>query len=124
MYETEAHYHVDAVRVGTSVNVYPGESITKLNVGRDLPWLDPDSQQAKDIERFRWFSNGYIAQDPTDELRIIDVRYSIVPNQMKALWSIKLSKAVDANTHVRYETHRDNTPESRQIFFDMLTGDK
>ncbi|ANP76394.1 metal-dependent hydrolase [Vibrio crassostreae 9CS106] len=124
VYETEAHYHVDAVRVGTSVSTYPGESIAKLNVSRDLPWLDPDSQQAKDIERFLWFSNGYIAQDPTDELRIIDVRYSIVPNQMKALWSIKLSKAVDANTHVRYETHRDNTPESRQIFFDMLTGDK
>ncbi|MEZ8946042.1 metal-dependent hydrolase [Vibrio sp. 10N.247.311.12] len=123
VYETEAQYHVDAVRVGTSVNVYLGESIAKLNVSRDLPWLDPDSQQAKDIERFRWFSNGYIAQDPTDELRIIDVRYSIVPNQMKALWSIKLSKTVDANTHVKYETHRDNTPESRQIFFDMLKGD-
>lgn len=124
VYETEAHYHVDAVRVGTSVSTYPGESIAKLNVGRDLPWLDLDSQQAKDIERFRWFSNGYIAQDPADELRIIDVRYSIVPNQMKALWSIKLSKTVDVNAHVKYETHRDNTPESRQIFFGMLTGDK
>ncbi|OBT03649.1 metal-dependent hydrolase [Vibrio cyclitrophicus] len=124
VYETEAHYHVDAVRVGTSVSTYPGESFAKLSVGRDLPWLDLDSQQAKDIERFRWFSNGYIAQDPADELRIIDVRYSIVPNQMKALWSIKLSKTVDVNTHVKYETHRDNTPESRQIFFGMLTGDK
>ncbi|MEZ9417274.1 metal-dependent hydrolase, partial [Vibrio sp. 10N.286.49.E1] len=78
-------------RVGTSVNVYPGESIAKLNVSSDLPWLDSNSQQAKDIERFRWFSNGYIAQDPSDDLRIIDVRYSIVPNQLKALWSIKLS---------------------------------
>ena len=124
VYETEAHYHVDAVRVGTSVSTYPGESTAKLNVSRDFPWLDPDSQQAKDIERFRWFSNGYIAQDPADELRIIDVRYSIVPNQMKALWSIKLSKTVDVNAHVKYETHRDNTPESRQIFFGMLTGDK
>ncbi|CDT71676.1 putative membrane-bound metal-dependent hydrolase [Vibrio coralliirubri] len=124
VYETESRYYVDAVRVGTSVNTYPGESIAKLNVSRDLPWLDPDSQQAKDIERFRWFSNGYIAQDPTDALRIIDVRYSIVPNQMKALWSIKLSKAVDANTHVKYETHRDNTSESRQILFAMLTGNK
>ncbi|MEZ9440673.1 metal-dependent hydrolase [Vibrio atlanticus] len=124
VYETEAHYHVDAVRVGTSVNIYPGESVAKLNVSRDLPWLDLDSEQAKDIERFRWFSNGYIAQDPTDELRIIDVRYSIVPNQLKALWSIKLSQSAYAETHIKYETHRDNTPESRQIFFDMLTGDK
>ncbi|UPR50910.1 metal-dependent hydrolase [Vibrio cyclitrophicus] len=123
VYETEAHYYVDAVRVSTSVSAYPGESIAKLNVSRDLPWLDPESQQAKDIERFRWFSNGYLGQDPTDELRIIDVRYSIVPNQMKALWSIKLSKAVGANAHVKYEMHRDNTPESRQIFLEMLKGD-
>ncbi|MCF7505411.1 metal-dependent hydrolase [Vibrio sp. L3-7] len=124
VYETEHRYYVDAVRVGTSVKTYPGESIAKLNVSRDFPWIDPNSQQARDIERFRWFSNGYVAQDPMDELRIIDVRYSIVPNQLKALWSIKLSPSANADTHVKYETHRDNTPESRQIFFGMLTGDK
>jgi len=122
VYETEGHYHVDAVRVGTSVKTYPGESIAKLNVNRDFPWLDPNSQQAKDIERFRWFSNGFISQDPNDALRVIDVRYSIVPNQLKALWSIKLSKSADAEEHVLYETHRDNTPVSREIFFDMLKG--
>ncbi|NOJ06462.1 metal-dependent hydrolase [Vibrio splendidus] len=123
VYETEHRYYVDAVRVGTSVKKYPGESIAKLNVSRGFPWIDPNSQQARDIERFRWFSNGYVAQDPTDELRIIDVRYSIVPNQLKALWSIKLSPSANADTHVKYETHRDNTPESRQIFFGILMGD-
>ena len=123
VYETENRYYVDAVRVGTSVKTYPGESIAKLNVSRDFSWLDPDSQQAKDIERFRWFSNGYVAQDPMDEMRIIDVRYSIVPNQLRALWSIKLEPLVGSEAHVSYETHRDNTPESRQLFLDMLKGD-
>ncbi|WP_192890546.1 metal-dependent hydrolase [Vibrio bathopelagicus] len=123
VYETEHRYYVDAVRVGTSVKTYPGESIAKLNVSRDFSWLDRDSQQAKDIERFRWFSNGYVAQDPMDEMRIIDVRYSIVPNQLRALWSIKLEPSVDSEAHVRYETHRDNTSESRQVFLDMLKGD-
>lgn len=121
VYETEEHYHVDAVRVGTSINKYPGETIAKLNVRRDFPWLDPHSQQAKDIERFRWFSNDYLAQDPTDKQRIIDVRYSIVPNQLKALWSIKLSPSASADTHVEYETHRDNSAASRKVFFNMLT---
>ncbi|MBY7732254.1 metal-dependent hydrolase [Vibrio splendidus] len=123
VYETEHRYYVDAVRVGTSVKTYPGESIAKLNVSRDFSWLDRDSQQAKDIERFRWFSNGYVAQDPMDEMRIIDVRYSIIPNQLRALWSIKLEPSVDSEAHVRYETHRDNTSESRQVFLDMLKGD-
>ncbi|MEZ9409040.1 metal-dependent hydrolase [Vibrio lentus] len=123
VYETEHRYYVDAVRVGTSVKTYPGESIAKLDVSLDFPWLDLNSQQAKDIERFRWFSNGYVAQDPADEMRIIDIRYSMVPNQLSTLWSTKLEPSVDSEMHVRYETHRDNAPESRQIFLDMLKGD-
>lgn len=123
VYETEHRYYVDAVRIGTSVKTYPGESIAKLDVSLDFPWLDLNSQQAKDIERFRWFSNGYVAQDPADEMRIIDIRYSMVPNQLSTLWSIKLEPSVDSEMHVRYETHRDNAPESRQIFLDMLKGD-
>lgn len=120
VYETEKHYFVDAVRVGTSVKTYPGDSIAKLNVSRDFPWLDPSSQQARDIERFRWFSNGYLAQDPTNELHIMDVRYSIVPNQLKALWSIKLSPSANGDTHVEYTTHRDASPASREALYRML----
>lgn len=120
VYETEKHYFVDAVRVGTSVKTYPGDSIAKLDVSRDFPWLDPSSQQARDIERFRWFSNGYLAQDPTNELHIMDVRYSIVPNQLKALWSIKLSPSANGDTHVEYTTHRDTSPASREALYRML----
>lgn len=123
VYETEDSYYVDAVRVGTSVKTYTGESVAKLDVGRDFPWLEPESQQAKDIERFRWFSNGYVAQDPTDKLRIIDVRYSVVPNQLNALWSIRLSPTASEETHVEYATHRDNSATSRALFFEMLLDD-
>ncbi|MFA0087639.1 metal-dependent hydrolase [Vibrio sp. 10N.261.51.F12] len=120
IYETDQQYYVDAVRVGTSVKTYPGESIAKLDVNRDFPWLDPNSQQAQDIERFRWFSNGFLAQDPTDELSIMDVRYSMVPNQLKALWSIKLSPSATADSHVEYTTHRDVSPADRDVFLSML----
>ncbi|MGV2986703.1 metal-dependent hydrolase [Vibrio sp. E150_011] len=120
IYETDQQYYVDAVRVGTSVKTYPGESIAKLDVNRDFPWLDPNSQQAQDIERFRWFSNGFLAQDPTDELSIMDVRYSMVPNQLKALWSIKLSPSATVDSHVEYTTHRDVSPADRDVFLSML----
>jgi hypothetical protein len=33
--------------------VYPGDSVPKLDLERDFPWLDHKSQQARDIERFR-----------------------------------------------------------------------
>ncbi|GEA50989.1 hypothetical protein VIN01S_17930 [Vibrio inusitatus NBRC 102082] len=121
IYETDGRYYVDAVRMGTSVKMYSGESIAKLDMNRDFPWLDPNYQQAKDIERFSQFSNGFLAQDPVDKFKVIDVRYSMIPNEIRALWSINLSPSNDKNTHVKYTTHRNNTPESRQPFWDMLT---
>ncbi|WP_322804701.1 metal-dependent hydrolase [Vibrio alfacsensis] len=120
IYETPENYYVDAVRVGAAIKTYSGDTIPKLAVGRDFPWLDPTSQQAKDIERFRHFSNDYLAQDPNHKLSIIDVRYSMIPNRIDALWSIQLSPNVTEDTHVKYATHRDNCAESRQIFIDMI----
>ncbi|CAE6923804.1 hypothetical protein ACOMICROBIO_GDFFDHBD_02143 [Vibrio sp. B1REV9] len=121
IYETQDNYFVDAVRVGTSIKTYSGDSIPKLEVGRDFPWLGPKSQQARDIERFRHFSNGYLAQDPNQKLRIIDVRYSMVPNRIDALWSIQLSRNVTDDTHVKYATHRDNSARTRKAFLKMLS---
>ncbi|GAL27573.1 integral membrane protein [Vibrio variabilis] len=120
VYETEDRYFADAVRVGRTVKTYPGESINKLVVTRDFPWLDPNSQQAKDVERFRWFSHGYLAQDPNNSSRIMDVRYSVVPNEFKALWSIELSPTASTDEHANYVTHRGSSSESRQVFYDML----
>ncbi|MDF4951971.1 metal-dependent hydrolase, partial [Vibrio parahaemolyticus] len=121
IYETEESYYVDAVRVGRSIKIYPGESTPKLNIKEQFPWLNPQSQQARDIERFRWFSNGFVATDPNNEMRIVDMRYSIVPNQINALWGINLSPKASADAHVEYTAHRGSTAEDRQVFFNMLT---
>lgn len=123
VYEAEENYYVDAIRLGKHPKVYLGESIPKLNVGRAFPWLDLESQQAKDIERFRHFSNDYLAQDPNNELGIFDVRYSIEPNKIDALWSIELFKTATVSKHVQYQTHRDTTPELRERFVEMLRGE-
>ncbi len=120
VYQTEERYYVDAVRVLGDSKVYPGESVATLDVARDLPWLDPGSQQALDIERFRWFSNGYIAQDPAHQHRIIDVRYSMIPNQVDALWGIELSPLASPQQHVDYKTTRGRPSERLGLFRSML----
>ena len=78
-----------------------------LQLNQQLPWLEASSQQDKDIERFRFFSSGFIAQDPDRPNRIIDIRYAFVPNDIQALWSIEVSPSARANAHVRYLTHRN-----------------
>ncbi len=120
VYETEDHYHVDAVRAGSSIRVYPGDSVPKLDVARDFPWLVPGSQQALDIERFRWFSNDYLAVEPGNPYRITDIRYSMVPNQIKGLWSIEISPAAANGDHVGYVVSRSADDAAMRSFQSML----
>lgn len=122
VYASEQYFYVDAVRVGAAVKVYPGESVKRLEVSADFPWLQPDSQQAIDVERFRWFSDGYVAQDPRHPDRVIDVRYSMIPNEVNALWSIQLDSSAAPDDHVQYLVHRETSAQRNRIFRDMLLG--
>ena len=106
IYRAGDYYYVDALRLGAAPCVYRGERIAALDLRRDLPGLDPDSQQARDIERFRWFSMGYLALDPAHAGRIVDLRYSLLPNEIRPLWSIDVDRAAPAQQHVAYRTHR------------------
>lgn len=120
VYETEDRYHVDAVRAGRQIRIYEGDSVPKLDVARDFPWLVPGSQQALDIERFRWFSNDYLAVEPGNPYRITDIRYSMLPNEVRGLWAIELSPDAGADEHVGYVVERGADDRTLQIFRGML----
>ncbi|CAA0080342.1 Uncharacterised protein [Zhongshania aliphaticivorans] len=119
-YTTDDAYYIDAVRVGMTPKVFPGASIPLLNTSSDLPWLIAKSRQAIDLERFRWFSQGYIALDPNNPHRIIDIRYSLLPNELDALWSIELTPGAPDNA-VSYQTHRSDGREKLNQLWQMLT---
>jgi inner membrane protein len=120
VYEHDGKYYVDAVRVAGKPRVFSGTSVPKLDLERDFPWLDHDTQQARDVERFRWFSNGYLARDPDNPNRITDIRYSFLPNQIAGLWSIQLSPQARPDTHVSYEVSRDGGAQNLKQFGTML----
>ncbi len=88
-----------------------------------MPWLDLNSQQARDVERFRWFSNGYIARDPEHANRVIDIRYSMLPNEIASLWSIELRPEAKLTDRAAYLVHRDSGPETVSRLWSMLSGD-
>ncbi len=124
MYEYDGRYYVDAARLLLDTTVIPGESIQKLDVARDFPWLPANSQQAKDIERFRWFSDNYLAVDPENPNIIMDVRYSFLPNRIKLMWGIILDRDKIENgeldAHVGYEFKRGVDAATREQFLQML----
>jgi inner membrane protein len=120
VYEYDQYFYVDAVRAGINTKIFIGNRAAKLDTNRDFPWLDKSSQQAKDIERFRWFSIDYLAIDPNNTNRVIDVRYSMVPNQIAPLWSIELSPSAKPAEHVKYLTNRDASDARLDVFKAML----
>ncbi|MGB0682047.1 MAG: metal-dependent hydrolase [Magnetovibrionaceae bacterium] len=120
LYETETHFHVDAHRVGWRPRHFEGSSLPKLDLERDLPWLNPQGQQADDVERFRHFSDGFIALAPGTRGRIIDVRYSFVPNEFGALWSINLNPDAVVGDHARFETHREDSRAGFQRLLELI----
>ena len=119
---TKDAYYVDAVKVGVSKTLFfEGERVEKLNVVRDFPWLDQDSQQSIDIERFRWFSNGYLAVSSNDANMIVDMRYSMLPNEVSALWGIRLDPSASKGEHVEYiEMTDDRDPAVFAKLWNMI----
>lgn len=121
VYETDDKFYVDAIKPGLfNQRVWPGDSAKKINLDRDYPWLDPLSQQARDIQRFGWFSAGYLGIDPEDDLGIVDIRYSLLPHQISPLWGIKLSKNRHNGEHVNFFTRRGNRMDRLKQLISMF----
>jgi inner membrane protein len=120
IYETKDEFHIDAIRLGWNKKIFYGESIDKINIQLSFPWLMLKSQQAKDIERFNWFSNGYIAINPKNKNQIIDIRYSEIPNEIGGLWGIELDKNKNNTEHVRYITNRNASKARFKVLKEMI----
>ena len=122
IYETNDKFYVDAVRLGLRAKFYEGESIFKLEIKRDFPNLDPKSIQAKDIERFRFFSKDYIAKHPTSGEHVIDIRYSLIPNKITPMWGIRLTPS-RSNQHTPFIIFPRDTKNSGRVLWNMLSED-
>ncbi len=124
IYEYDGRYYVDAVKLLLGTEYITGSSIQKLNVERDFPWLSMNSQQARDIERFSLFSDGFLSVSKNNPNMITDVRYSFIPNHINSMWAIELSKQKNDDgefeAHVEYVIKRNLDEKTRKLFIEML----
>jgi inner membrane protein len=120
VYEYQGRYYVDAVRMLASHKIYQGTSVEKLDLDKHFGWLDKVSQQAEDIQRFRWFSNNHLGLDPSNNNRIIDVRYSLIPNQVTGMWGITLNPSKGQTDHVEWSTNRPKGQDAMNKTAELL----
>jgi inner membrane protein len=123
IYQYGDSFYVDAIRAGRTLTWCPGETIKIFDYQYHLPDLEKNSQQVKDIERFRWFSQDYLGFDGDKNL-VTDVRYSMVPNQIAPMWGLVIKEHQGTNQHAVWWASRDLDDESLTLFKEMLLGDK
>ena len=56
-------------------------------------------------------------------LRVIDMRYSLVPNEARGMWSIWLDPDAGAEDHVAMKQDRDTSGPRREKFSRMLRNE-
>ena len=120
IYSDDTNYYINAVKLGFSHIIYPGEMIKKLDIKNDFQWLDTDSQQFKDLERFRWFSNNYLGLAKSDDNTIYDIRFSAIPNEVEGLWGVRLDKNKNKDEHIDYITNRSTSINRYYELIDMI----
>ena len=123
IYQHEQTFYVDAIRTVRSSTVCLGESIEIFDYQQHLSGLDKESQQAKDVERFRWFSQDYLGFVEEKNL-VTDVRYSMLPNQIQPMWGLVIDDQRDTNAHAIWWTGRDLDQSQWDTFIEMLRGKK
>jgi len=121
IYKHEENFYVDAIRTVQSSHWCSGESTSAFSYKQHLPKLNRDSQQAKDIERFRWFSQDYLGYQKEKKL-VTDIRCSMLPNQIEAMWGLVIDETLDFEKHASWWTGRSLEPSELDLFLEMLSG--
>ncbi len=124
IYEFDGKFHVDAIRVGlfSEPRIYPGESVDKFVLERDLNGLTASSVLAQDIARFSHFSSGFLAIRPEQPNVLVDVRYSNLPTTLAPLWGIEINPQ-QPDQHAQYKLYRDSSSATREKFLKLLLGE-
>ena len=121
IYQHKETFYVDAIRTAQSSTWCTGESIRVFDYQYHLPDLEKESQQKKDIERFRWFSQDYLGYDKERNI-VTDVRYSMIPNQIAPMWGLMIDEQRGVNDHAIWWTSRSLDQSQIDLFKNMLKG--
>ena len=124
VYRSGDEYHVDAVRTTpfSEPKQYSGSIVDAFSEESAQIIAPEDSVLADDIERFRFFSQGYLYRY-SDEVNVVaDLRYAMFPDSIKPLWGIRMNPA-NSEDHVSMEYFREPSEGSLDRLWRMIRGE-
>lgn len=124
VYREGDQYYVDAVRTTpfSDPKQYPGSIVDAFSEESAQIIAPEDSVLADDIERFRFFSQGYLYRYSDEANVVADLRYAMFPDSIKPLWGIRMNLA-NPEDHVSMEYFRDPSEVSLDRLWRMIRGE-
>ena len=120
-YRHDDAFYADSVRVPWwgEGQVFEGSHIPALDIPALRATLDPVHQH--DLDRFAYFSAGFLVEDPDHPGFIGDFRYATVPNAIGPLWGIDLGGGYPGE-HLAFERFSNVGTVEREAMLDQLWG--
>jgi inner membrane protein len=118
IYQHNDFFFIDAVNIGPKKEIFTGQKIKKFNKSGLSYFNDLGEIQKKDIDRFLWFSQDFVAVNPQNEYELLDIRYSNLPNEIGGLWGIHLTP--DLDEHVKFISNRALQKRDFKKIFNMI----
>ncbi len=120
-YAHEGLFYADSIRVPWwgEPAIYEGAGIAALNTAALRKTLGEVHQH--DLDRFEYFSAGFLIEDPLHPGVIGDFRYAMVPNGVAPLWGIDLG-AAKPGEHAGFLRFSTTDSAQRQVMLDQLWG--
>ena len=123
VYRAGNQYYVDAVRTTplSEPKQYPGSIVDAFSEASAQIIAPKESVLADDIERFRFFSQGYLYRYSGEANVVADLRYALFPDSIKPLWGIRVNPA-NPQDHVSMEFFREPSASSLDRLLSMIRG--
>lgn len=123
VYRDGDKYYIDAVRTlpGFEDRHYPGAKVAAFGELEAYSLVDPDSVLWHDIERFRFFSQGYLFLHGRNPFVAGDLRYAMFPDSVVPLWGLELDpKKTESHAELIYFREASGTAFNR--LWQMIKG--
>jgi inner membrane protein len=123
-YIAKDRIYIDGIRsnIFGQIDYYLGSSAPLFKREKLYPNLKPDTVLAKDIDKFMFFSDGFVALKPDEATVIADMRYAMLPHEIKPLWGIRINIA-NPDKHVIFESYRQRDATTVSTFVKQLKGE-
>jgi inner membrane protein len=122
IYEADGTLYLDRLRVpwaGTPT-WSAGSSVARVAASDLRPPAHASPRVQRDLRRFQWFADGWVARSALDPSVIGDARYSLAPDRFEPVWGVRVTP--DQDPPLEWVDHSRGRRVDLRVWRDEVLG--